>query len=73
MNIECVLMTKRGIIAIILIPVSVSTQLSKIIFVKSVDKTSANIGYTLTYTITYKNESSETIKNITITDSFSVN
>jgi hypothetical protein len=46
MNIECVLMTKRGIIAIILIPVSVSTQLSKIIFVKSVDKTSANIGDT---------------------------
>jgi uncharacterized repeat protein (TIGR01451 family) len=48
--------------------VSVSTPLPKITLVKSVDKTSANIDDTLTYTLTYRNEGSGTIENVTIID-----
>jgi len=49
------------------------SEVTLVTLVKSVDETSANIGDTLTYTLTYKNESSETIENITITDTLPVN
>lgn len=38
-------------------------------FTKTVDKTTANINDTLKYTLTYKNDSSYTLNNLTITDS----
>ncbi|MBC7330046.1 DUF11 domain-containing protein [bacterium] len=42
-------------------------------FTKTVDKTTANIGDTLKYTLTYKNDSSYTLSNLKIKDSLSSN